>query len=259
MLHDIVKFVKLSLPSFPVAFMVGGFLALVELCSTVGIVVWSDSDAHYNDPVSIAIDTFIVAQNPSFDGSWVFDISFFYFGCIAGNNKWLEELKEAQKKVSFRAPIYVVGVLGLIMWSLLFYYSLEELIQDNSHPATFFTLWAMKTMTTVPVSYALIVFFSENVDYQNCFLKFAAAAAYGVYILHFQLLGLWQMAYVAMTSGVWKDYDYGKNLPENDETFMESVKGVILGSWFWVFGITVLTTWPFIYYVRQLPGLRNVI
>lgn len=105
----------------------------------------------------------------------------------------------------------------------------------------------------------LIQLFSVYVNFSNKTTQFFSEAAYGVYILHAAVWPVVSYTYVLIlrASGV-------------SLSFTEATDGVVvssddIGTWrvalgfLYTFFVSNLILWPLAFYLRKLPGLRNVL
>lgn len=268
LLHDVIKLIKLPLPSFWIACLTGAFISLLEVLSVYGDAEEGMSLAYiYTGGMG---STIFGAPQPVLVGAWLFDISFFFIGCIAGLNGWIAELKEKSTKPSFYIPIFVATGICVISVSVFYFLYLSDLLvllrigQNKSFPSNteaFFWTWWFKTFTTVPISFALLVVAIKYFDFNSRILSFMSLSAYGVYLVHWFLICWWLMAFVAMTEGIWGDFENALNpaiyTQEGYDEMRLTCKTLVICAFFFVFVMVMLTAWPLMYYVRQLPGFRK--
>jgi len=204
-----------------------------------------------------------------------FDILFFCGGCVARKNKWLEAFEEAMReplKLWFvRVTTFVLLCIfaAVVTLSDMGPFHIVEAdgrkLDESSSLKTSFLenfgrfiplFWGLCTVT---ISMNLIQLFAVYGNFSNKTSQFFSEAAYGVYILH---------------AAVWPvvSYTYVLLLRAGDVSvsFSQATDGMIvssddIGTWLVVLGflytffISNLILWPMAFFLRKLPGLRNVL
>jgi len=114
-------------------------------------------------------------------------------------------------------------------------------------------------LMTMTISMNLIQLFSVYGNFSNKISQFFSEAAYGVYILHAAVWPVVSYTYVLLlrASGVPVSFS-----PVTDGQFVSSddigTWRVVLG-FLYTFFLSSLILWPLAFFLRKLPGLRNVL
>merc|ERR1719270_1192038 len=232
-----------ALPSFTVVLLSTCLIALVDMY--------------------ISLTTNIQPDGKSF-GRWLWDcaqagpqaniltnIVAFYVGCVAGVNNWGDKILELSN--SFRIKLYGYVSFGFILailyWCLFVAGVLPITVDDASNPGLAYVfLYISFVLTSVMTIYALWVFFRFHFAETGTFSRFAAEAAYGVYLTHYPVAEAYKSAYWEMIKSLV------------GEEYKEENANVLLGcSLIFVLFCTVFTLWPLMYFVRKLPGFKQVL
>mmetsp|Transcript_6329 Transcript_6329/g.10683 ORF Transcript_6329/g.10683 Transcript_6329/m.10683 type:complete len:488 (+) Transcript_6329:94-1557(+) len=196
-------------------------------------------------------------------GGIVFDIAFFYAGCLAAKNGWLSEI------TSFKGmTLWTVRIVMLVFFLLNTYPAFAGKVA----PVIRCSMYGVQTVAT---SLCLIHFFAAHFNGGSAFSRFLSNGAYGVYILHPAVWPIVSYSYVKILEACdFEHLSFTWNQPK--ETVVSTVDGLSTMSVFpssstylpnsaLVFGyvFTVLLSaailWPLANSLRKLRGLRNIL
>ena len=189
---------------------------------------------------------------PMAPGSLVNDLLFFVAGTMARKHGWLE--KKLTDQVGM--PILLLRMM-VVAEAILMCFLVGKMIEgDIIHFVPAILIMLVAGVYCVDMSLVLLEFFQTHLDFQNRFTKFLSDAAYTVYIVH-------PVFVVGVTSAWIAIYESRGNTIEwagfCSVTPIEG-GGLTLGmGWLASNVIAILLVWPFSWYLRKLPGLREIL
>merc|ERR1712224_245485 len=198
-----------------------------------------------------------------------FDILFFSAGCLAKNNKWLEDFQQAMQGCTLWAVRIITFALLLhSMWRMISMpmpgpFHIVKTPGDVAGPLpapgglklSQVIPFAVGGLFTMSISMTVIELFSAYGNFNNKVSRFFAEAAYGVYILHPVVWPMISYTYVLMlrAGGVSMSFSVatdGRVVSSDDIGTWRVVLGFL-----YTFCISNLILWPLAFYLRKLPGL----
>jgi len=208
-------------------------------------------------------------------GALPFDILFFCAGCVAKNNKWLEDFQQAMQG---RCTLWSVRIMtAALMLQRTIQAFLRPMVGPfhtvstggaapevpHFNPSELFLShmldFALDGLFTMSMSMTVIELFSTYGNVSNKVSKFFSESAYGVYILHPVVWPMISYTYVLLLRAG------GVSISFSVATDGQVVSPDDIGTWRVVLGflytlcISNLILWPLAFYLRKLPGLRNVL
>jgi len=212
---------------------------------------------------------------PLAQGSMPFDIMFFYGGCLAKKNKWLEDFQERMM------PSCAVRCLrtGVLIQIVLVY---AAVLTNNESPyhkmpiagrvlaPTTQVVWSsddigqmifqvMSGVMTMSLSMCITQIFSAYGNFTNKTTKFFSEAAYGVYILHPVVWPIVSYTYVQLLRANNVELSFSLS---TDWTIVSTDEigtlPLVLG-WLYTLFFSNLILWPCAFFLRKLPGLRSIL
>ena len=221
-------------------------------------------------------------------GSLPFDVMFFIAGTLAHKNKWLETITEKKEKdsqssnvnvyynnryviLSVISAILTIGCVGLFYFIDIGHGIMAKKnqstdcsvdINSDDYSISFalgmlgFLLWF--GLCCIWISLGWIQFGSNWLNFSNDKTKFFAKSAYTVYIIHPLIVCFVTWTYTKILKGI-----NGVELVFcHDEQASRTHFGndwLVLFGWIYTVVVSLLIVWPLAHYIRQLPGLRNIL
>eukprot|EP00928_Gymnodinium_smaydae_P074850 TRINITY_DN5786_c0_g1_i1.p1 TRINITY_DN5786_c0_g1~~TRINITY_DN5786_c0_g1_i1.p1 ORF type:complete len:527 (+),score=82.87 TRINITY_DN5786_c0_g1_i1:38-1582(+) len=218
-------------------------------------------------------------------GALPFDILFFFAGCLAKKNKWLEAFQKDMTSFSSRdcRIVHIVAALSVTFLAVLFPFmypqpyhpSLQSPSAESASAPSCVGLpyndgskcltWGSLTvglvsgigfgLMTVSVSMVVLRWFSIHANFKNSMSIFLSEAAYGVYILHPCVWPVVSWTYVLILRAKGYHVVVDSRLVSTSDI---GTVALMLG-FAYTFVISNAILWPLAYFVRKLPGLRHVL
>merc|ERR1712232_390556 len=206
-------------------------------------------------------------------GSMPFDVLFFCGGCLAKKNKWLKTFEEAMRERRTLGTLRVTAFVVISLWAvgaslidigpfhLVAWYpdfiNREEKMPSPSQWLLGCTFFGLMTTT---ISMNLIQLFSVYGNFSNKTSQFFSEAAYGVYILHAAVWPVVSYTYVLLLRAISDELVFFSKARDGQIVSCNDIGTwrVVLG-FLYTFFLSNLILWPLAFYLRKLPGLRNVL
>jgi len=208
-------------------------------------------------------------------GSLPFDVLFFCGGCLAKKNKWLDDFQD-QMREGPSALCLRLGTLLLVASMAVITMTVEQgpfhevasagrkLAAAAEEEQASFGLEDVVAqvwfgLITMTLSMCITQLFSVYFNFTSKTSRFFSEAAYGVYIIHPVVWPVVSYTYVMILRAM------GVELTFSYATDMQAVSSDDIGAWrvalgfFYTFCISNLILWPTAFYLRKLPGLREVL
>lgn len=197
---------------------------------------------------------------PIAQGSLPFDILCFYGGCVARNNRWLENgtpggLIEIMERRGIRPAIYglfLVMAIGMLFFAL-------------ADPEPLVGLVGMFGACTIEIALIFFIqldFFRNYFNFTGKISSMLASSAYTAYIIHPIFINvssyLFLKTYKSETgddSIVW----IAHNLTSTSEFTADHAQTWLMGGMFVASIFAAVTTFFFAFWVRKLPGFRAIL
>lgn len=189
------------------------------------------------------------ASMPLSIGSLINDLLFFMAGIVAKGNDWLEGdyLSTKIGMTGFALAIMVVIESTAMVYLLL-----------NANSAPIYGLFGLIVagIYCIDMSLAVLRFFQTYLDFESKRSKFFSDAAYTVYLIHpciiLSISSLWIKIYESQGYVIeWKEL--------YSETPIEGGGLTLVLSWLCCNLLAHLIVWPLAWYLRKLPGLRQIL
>ena len=192
---------------------------------------------------------------------FAFYIPFFTAGVVGGRNNWLKDVENMNMGI-----VWCLRAIVLI-WPILYALLLAGVFQVEGYP---YLAWgASQGIFAMSMTLALLQGFHQyfNQDPPHKLVAAAGKAAYLVYCFHIWFVNISNLIYVEIlrASGLTIIFSndppysiaYYTLTPDGKPTFLS--QGYLWGGFVFTFILTQTMVWPFAYYVRQLPILREML
>ena len=199
---------------------------------------------------------------PIAQGSLPFDILFFYGGCIAYNNKWLDRgtpggfveiMENKWTKISTYGTLITlaVGALPFMLSSA-----------SSNHTVSFLAQFGLCTVGIGLIFYVELDFFRLYFNFTGPVSKLLAKAAYTAYIIHPMFVNL--ASYIFLKTYKSSTGDEGvvfiaHNTTSTSEFTADNAQGWLMGGMVTASVFAIVTTFVTAHFVRQLPGCREIL
>lgn len=209
---------------------------------------------------------------PLAQGSLPFDILFFAGGCLAKKNQWLPKFQQTMLALSSPAVVLVhcVAFLCILMTALFgpagpYHQCTTSEVPAEASPLTWSTVLSsllvmgvMMGLMTVSVSMCVFRWFAVNANASSAATVFFSEAAYGVYIMHPLVWPVvsWTYVKILRTMGYTLSFALCDGLVTSSD---DIGVGAVACGWLYTLTLSNFILWPLAFYVRKLPGLRNVL
>ncbi|GMI07477.1 hypothetical protein TrRE_jg7237 [Triparma retinervis] len=197
---------------------------------------------------------------PIAQGSLPFDILFFYGGCIANNNKWLDrgtpgglvEIMEDRRTKIWTYGTFILAAGG----------ALPFLLSGPSQEAVVIAQFLLCTLGIALIFYVELDFFRLYFNFTGPISKLLSKAAYAAYIIHPIFVNLSSYLFLKVYQGSTGDDGVvfiAHNLTSTSEFTAEDAQGWLMGGMFTASAFAVVTTFVTAHFFRQLPGCREIL
>uniref|UniRef100_A0A6U6I1X9 Acyltransferase 3 domain-containing protein n=1 Tax=Alexandrium andersonii TaxID=327968 RepID=A0A6U6I1X9_9DINO len=179
-------------------------------------------------------------------------VAFFTAGVLAGRNGWLEE-----EGTWLTANFWKLLLLTLTLLAAAF----VDRAQRRAQSA--FSLMVLQGYWPVLGACFHLEWFRRDHSSGGPVQEFLASAAYGVYLIHPLTLTLaaWSYTVVLRRAGhLVVAYAPPHDDPSSLRFVVQSDSGLLVwGGWVYCSVISLITSWPLAWAVKQLPGFRRVL
>merc|ERR1712151_853286 len=216
-------------------------------------------------------DAFYIMSMPL--GALPFEIAFFAAGCIAKKSGWLDAIQKLKKREYWLARI--LGLTILILAEMLgkpntAYVECGAAAAVVQGAASKFSphvpqdlvmtllVCSLVGIQTVALSVSVLHFFAVHLNSQGKVGKILSAGEHGVYVFHHALilLVMWSYVLILRANGYEIDFSYSQGMPMSSSFISQSL---LLAGWLYTILLVNLISWPLAYFIRKLPGIKEVL
>lgn len=188
---------------------------------------------------------------PNFFRDYPQFVFFFFGGCVAQRNGWMEELKTNRSRIA----IYTWLVLGLPIWVGRAYLSTSGVLNDSTY--LFVDGLLSNGLMAMGNSLGVTIFFMDFVNGSYWCTKFFAESMYTAYIIQY----IPDMFSLRCWFWVLQSIDGIAMTTNEDGTiyYEYTNANLIIPGFLLVASITMIILWPLAYGIRSIPGFSKVL